>query len=179
MEKNRYSDWIESSMGLMQVEMLLINDTQGLGMIDVELIKEFTELKLDSKVEDDLLRKYKHIFLSKLWVFGAYELVRVINDINKKRNLLEEKVKKKLKEVLTIFTKIRTPLAKLQKPGEQRLFSQIATKSLFKKDKGLGWHIYDGRIGTIIFRSDLSDKLLELLKLIHKDFVTKCPLHDK
>lgn len=174
MDKNRSSEWVDSSQGLRHVEMLLVGNAQGLGLLDVELIQEFPKLNFYSKLEEDRLKKLRHITLSELWVMGAYELTRLINEINKERNFINGHAKEKLKEVLTIFTNIRTPLAKLQKSGkEKRLFSQIATKSLFDSNKGLGWHLYDGKTGTIIFRKDLSDSLLGLLKKLKEDFHAK------
>lgn len=166
MENQRYSQWIENSKGLFYVEMLLFNDCIGLGVLDSELIEEFPTLKLNSELEKDRYNKFKHVFLSRLWVFGAYELIRTINEINKKRPLLPEKSKEKLKEILTLFNNVRTPLAKFQKSGEKRLFSQVATQLVFDKENGLGWHFYDGKMGTVFFRKDLGDKLLELLEAI-------------
>lgn len=169
MEKDRQSEWIDSSMGLTHIEMLLIGNAQGLGILDVELIEEFPKLKINSQLDEDRLRKLRHITLSELWVMRAYELVRLINDINKKRNFLKENTKEKLKIVLTNFTNIRIPLTKFQKQGEKRLYSKIATKNLFDSDKGIGWSLYDGKKSEIVYRRDLGDLLLELLDAIKND----------
>lgn len=171
MVKNRLSEWENNSMGLMHIEMLLVGNAQGLGILDVELIEEFPELKINSQLYEDRLRKLRHITLSELWVMGAYELVRLINDINKNRNFIKENTKVKLKEVLTIFTEIRIPLTKFQKQGEKRLYSKIVTKNLFDSDKGIGWHLYDGKKSEAVYRRDLGDLFLELLKEIKNDFL--------
>lgn len=169
METDRKSKWIDNSIGLMHIEMLLVGNAQGLGILDVELIEEFPKLKINSQLDEDRLRKLRHITLSELWVMGAYELVRLINDINKKRNFLKENAREELKIVLTNFTNIRIPLTKFQKQGEKRLYSKIATKNLFDSDKGIGWSLYDGKEKEVVYRRDLGDLLLKLLDAIKND----------
>ena len=138
--------------------------------MDVELIEEFPKLKINSQLDDDRLRKLRHITLSELWIMGTYELIRLIGDINKNRNFITGNAKEKLKEVLTIFTEVRIPLTKFQKQGEKRLYSKIATKNLFDSDKGVGWNFYGGKKEEVFYRKDLGDLFLELLKEIKNDF---------
>ena len=137
--------------------------------MDVELIEEFPKLKINSQLDEDRLKKLRHITLSELWVMGAYELIRLIDEINKKRSFLKENPKEKLKKTLSTFTKVRTPLTKFQKEGEKRLYSKISTKNLFDSEKGVGWNFYDGKKKEIFYRKDLGDLFLELLKEIKND----------
>lgn len=176
MEKDRQSEWVNNSLGLMHIEMLLVGNAQGLGILDVDLIEEFPKLKVNEQSEEDCLKKLRHITLSELWVMGTYELIRLINDINKQRNFLKESTKEKLKKTLTIFTEVRVPLTKFQKEGkEKRLYSKIATKNIFDLDKGLGWNFYDGINKEVVYRRDLGDLFLELLKEIKNDVLDSAP----
>ena len=75
-------------------------------------------VSLQLKSDKDLRKKRRYILLSKLWVLGTYELIRFLNDLDKKRNLFDEDTKTKLKEALTIFLEVRAPLAKFQKSGK-------------------------------------------------------------
>lgn len=173
MDKDRHSEWIENSFGLMHVEMLLINDAQGLGALDVELIEEFPRLKIDSKLEKDLSRKYRHILLSKLWVIGAYELIRVMDKMMPKdMEMYKEDTIKKLKEVLSAFTEVRIPLAKFQDRGKGELYSGVSLPH-FDSTKGMGWKIHFSRKAKvetkIFYRKDLSDSLFNLLKKLKED----------
>ena len=170
MEESRQSEWVDNSVGLMHIEMLLIGNVQGLGILDVELIEEFPKLKINSQLEKDRLKKLRHITLSELWVMGAYELIRLVDEINKKRSFLKGNTKEKLKKTLSIFTKVRIPLTKFQKEGEKRLYSKISTKNIFDLEKGVGWNFYDGKKKEIFYRKDLGDLFLELLKEIKNDF---------
>ena len=174
MNKNRYSEWVESSSGLAFVDMLLIGNAQGLGLLDIELIQESPQIKMNFQSEEERLKKLRHITLSELWVIGAYELVRVISEmISKRKEKVGANIMGKIKETLTLFTEIRVPLVKFQKAGQRELFSGLASKCEFDENKGLGWKIifsYKKKFETKIFyRKDLADNLLELLKLITKE----------
>jgi len=173
MEKSRYSEWFNSSFVFMNVEMLLLGEVQALGELDIELIEEFPKIKINSRLEEDLKRKRRYLLLSKLWVLGAYELIRFLNDLNKKRNSLQENTKTKLKNILSIFSKVRVPLAKFQKSGKDKTLYQGVADSFFDSDKGVGWKVYSHNKTKlkkeIFYRNDLGDLLLDLLKEMKKD----------
>lgn len=173
MEKNRNFEWIDCSFGLMHIEALLINDAQGLGVLDTELNDEFKKLEINSQLGEDLTKKYRHSLLSKLWVIGAYELVRIINRMMPKNTeIYKEDTKEKLKEVLKVFTEVRVPLTKFQEMGKDKLYSGVA-QFKFDSIKGVGWKIllsHEKEIEEKIFyRKDLGDYLLELLKMLKED----------
>ncbi len=173
MEKDRYSAWMESSFGLMHIEMLFINDAHGLGILDIELIEEFTKLKINSQLKEDLSRKYRHAFISKLWVLGAYELVRMIDKkIPRNMEIYKKNTIEKLKEVLSTFTEVRVPLVKFQERGKDTLYSGVAQYE-FDSIKGVGWKVlfpFKKKMEQKIFyRKDLGDSLLELLKKLKED----------
>lgn len=172
MKKDRHSKWLNSSFAFIHIEMLLLAEVQALGELDIELIEEFPKIKISSKLDKDLKRKRRYLLLSKLWALGAYELIRFLNDINKERSLLDEDTKTKLKEVLTIFSKVRVPLAKFQKSGKDKTLYQGVADSFFDSNKGVGWKVYSHEKNKlekgIFYRKDLGDLLLELLGKIKK-----------
>ena len=177
MDRNRCSEWIDNSHSLMHVEMLLVGNAQGLGLLDVELIQEFPKLKISSQLKKDRLRKLKYITLSELWVMGAYELLRLMGFIiPKHKDIFSEDTRKELKEVISIFTEVRIPLVKFQERGKDRLYSGVAQPE-FDSIKGVGWKIHFSRkakIETEIFyRKDLGDSLLKLLKKLKEDIHAK------
>lgn len=173
MEKDRHSKWLNSSFAFIYIEMLLLAEVQALGELDIELIEEFPKIKINSRLDKDLRRKRRYLLLSKLWVLGAYELIRFLNDLNKKRNLLGENTKIKLKEVLTIFSKVRVPLAKFQKSGKDKTLYQGVADSFFDSNKGVGWKVYSHEKNKlekgIFYRDYLGDLLLGLLEKIKED----------
>lgn len=153
--------------------MLLLGEVQALGELDVELVEEFSKIKINSNSEEDLKKKRRYILLSKLWVLGAYELIRFLNDINKKRNFLEDGNKTKLKKILTTFSKVRVPLAKFQKAGKDKTLYGGVADSFFDSEKGVGWKVYSHTKTElkkeIFYRNDLGDLLLGLLKEMKKN----------
>ncbi len=179
MDKNRYSKWIENSLNLRWIDFLLVDNAQGLGILDVELIEEFPNLKINSSLEADRLKKLRHITISELWMIGAYELVRLIDRIaNRYNSMIQDVTKKEIKQTLGIFTQIRIPCIKFEKPGkEHTLYSQIAD-SFLDQVNGVGWKIYPAivkekrvkeRQTKLIYRKELGDILLKLLGLIKTD----------
>jgi len=173
MEKERYFEYINNSMGLMHIEMLLVGNAQGLGILDVELIEEFPKLKINSQLEEDRLKKLRHITLSELWVMGAYELIRFINErLPKPTDIFSEGSIEKIKGTKRIFEEVRVPLVKFQKRHEKRLFSGVVQPN-FDSIKGMGWKIHlmekAGIETKIIYRKDLGDLFLELLKEINNN----------
>ena len=173
MENDRQSEWMNSSFAFMGIEMLLLGEVQALGELDVELIEELHKLKINSTLEEDLKKKRRYILLSKLWVLGAYELVRFLNDLNKKRNLLEENTKTNLGGILSTFTKVRIPLAKFQKAGKDKTLYDGVADSFIDSNKGVGWKVYFHTKKELkketFYRNDLGDLLLNLLKGMRKD----------
>ncbi len=172
-KKDRQSEWVDNSMSLMHIEMLLVGNAQGLGLLDVELIKEFPKLKINSKLEKDRLKKLRHITLSELWVMGAYELVRFINNVaHKHTDIFEEETMKKIKENITLFTEIRIPLTRFQKMGQNQQYSGVS-QPIWDSIKSEGWKVhFSGKSGIEtkkFYRKDLSDSLLALLKKLKED----------
>jgi len=177
MVEDRHSEWMDNSLGLMHIEMLIVGNAQGLGILDVELIKEFPELKINSKLDEDRERKLRHITLSELWIMGAYELIRLINEIMndivaRPSHIFNEATIKQIKETKKIFTEVRVPLVKFQKRHDKNLYSGVSTP-YFDSVKGMGWRIHfmkkEGIETKIFYRKDLGDSLLELLKKLKED----------
>jgi hypothetical protein len=172
MKKDRQTEWMDSSSTFMGVEMLLLGEVQALGELDIELIEELPKIKINSRLEEDLKIKRRYFLLSKLWVLGAYELIRFLNDLNKKRNSFREHTKIKLAETLSTFTKIRVPLAKFQKSGKNKALYEGVADSFMDSVKGVGWKVYShtktGLKEEIFYRNDLGNLLLDLLKEMKK-----------
>ena len=177
-QNDRQSEWMNSSFAFMGVEMILLGEVQALGELDIELIEELSKLKINSNLEEDLREKRRYLLLSKLWILGAYELIRFLNDIDKKRNPLNKKTKLKLGEILTKFTKLRVPLAKFQKAGKDKTLYDGVADSFIDSNKGAGWKVYSHTKTElkkeIFYRNDFGNSLLDLLKEIKKD-IEKTP----
>lgn len=174
--KKRYhtlwEQWVTSSLALNKVEPLqfLIQITQGLGKIDVELREwEAENLKEQSiqqsrPSESKIIEFNDRVIQSHLWVLGVYEVIRTLsqkakNDHQIFGDVINEKIAK-TKHDLEI---IRIPLAKLE-PRRLKDCTALALPIVFP-DLGLGWRINSEIPGTeiVISRQELADEVLELL----------------
>lgn len=191
MDKKRYEEWIDSSQGIVHAEMLLIGDIQGLGLIDSELIEEKVKQIFTSPAElilnPDFLKRNRHMTLSRLWVLGAYEFVRLMDELLsnrikediffKRENPIKPETMERVKVVKRMFEEIRVPLVKFHERHNNELYSGINSNIRFDEDKGIGWifiFVSDSGVKeTLVYRKDLADSLLELLKIIKKDVFNK------
>lgn len=185
--KDRLRKWIDASQCMRFIEMTLLPDVQGIGRLDVELIKETERLKTKSKLQKRI--RLKHLTLSKLWIFGAYELIRLIDEMTtKKKDLVSQKTKLKIKKTKREFEKIRIPLTKLEMPRKQfkvlkkqnpkkqnRLFAQFPD-SFLNLSGEVGWNVYttiDRRPTETYYRRRFGNILLKLFEVINKDIRAK------
>ncbi len=170
MDKNRYSEWINSSFGMQYIEMLLLSEVQGLGILDVELLEELLQLKIGLQLPEDLSRIARYIVLSKLWIIGAYEIIRLVEKITKNKDVFKEKINKIFREALTLFTRIRVPLAKFEKRGKKEILYSGIANSFIDPVKGVGWKIYEHHKKElkeeIFYRKDFGDIFLNMLNNI-------------
>ena len=182
--KDRLRQWIDASGGMFLIDATLLADVQGLGRLDVELIKETERLKTKSKIYGKT--KLKHVTLSKLWILEAYNIVRLMTQITSSPRdlLISKKTKSKILETKKEFEKIRIPLTKFQMPRRQfdilkkerpqkenRTFSQYPD-SFIDSSGEVGWKVYtmiERRPTERYYRRSFGDLLLKLFESINKD----------
>ncbi len=174
MNEDRHDEWIKSSYSIRYFDLMLVGNAQGLGLVDVELITEFPTLKLDAQLEQDKLRKLRHITLCELWAMGAFELIRLMDEmVPKHTDLFSKDTIKEIKKVKKIFSEVRTPLVKFRKHGRgQQSYSGVPWFT-FHPTKGYGFKLYltkKNKIETkVVYRITLSDSLLNLFKRLEAD----------
>ena len=65
MEENRHKEWLDNSGGLVQIDLLLMNDALGLGDLDAELILESARIKINWKKKDNMESHFQ-VFLANM-----------------------------------------------------------------------------------------------------------------
>ena len=101
-------------------------------------------------------------------------LLQVIKKMIKNQPFFKQDTIDDMKKTFTLFTKIRVPLAKFQKPAgkNQELYSGV-TDSFIDPINGFAWKVYishkKGINKEIFYRNDLADAFLELLRKITRD----------
>jgi hypothetical protein len=151
-----WTRWVTASNAVGAIEPFLVVYIQGLGHLDCCLIEkdEWILAKREEEPQSiELALDFTyHYTLSALWVMGAYETVRT----------LDERLKdnQKVKELKHQFERIRIPLAKLEasvrfSKSDQKIAYPVFTKS------GAAWMLNER---TIITRRELSDSFLSTLE---------------
>lgn len=173
LDDGRLSRWLDASYHLDLNELYLVVMIQGLGRLDCALIeKENVLLSQQSEMTRSIDFSFQledQFALSALWVFGAYELVRTLDQqahVAFERRAISVSMKDALNELKRKFERVRVPLAKLE---PSRRFKdkdfRVATAELGQL--GVRWKVSEG---THIDRRELADSFLGFLEDCRKNF---------
>jgi hypothetical protein len=164
MQTDRYSRWIQASVAAAAVEPFMMPIVQGLGRLDCRLISEdarfshLPEQERSSMHESTLLTD--RFMLSYLWVLGAYELARTLDQRCRTNPVtMPESFRSRLTALKCSMERLRIPLAKMERSRRFPTDSAIAYPAL-RGELGIAWHVAQD---TYITRHELSDTLLDCL----------------
>ncbi len=162
---DRLNKWITYSHNLAKIEQFMIPVVQGLGRLDVRIINyedRFIKVLIEKPTIDDSLQLTDCFTYSYLWVLGAYEIIRTMDQrCGENANLLDLNLNTSIKELKYKFERIRIPLAKMEPAKRHKdTDSQIAYPALHP-DLGISWRISEKEY---IVRVELSDNFLNILK---------------
>lgn len=138
--------WIKSSHVLAIIEPFMVPIAQGLGRLDINLIKgdqKFSDLQPEECSSiNEAISLTDRVTFSYLWVLGAYELVRAIDQrCRDNPRLLGNQLTTKVTAVKHTFERLRIPLAKFEPSrSHQNTDSPIAYLALHK-ELGVSWHV--------------------------------------
>lgn len=168
LDNNRYQMWISFSHAVAKIEPFMVPIVQGLGRLDAWLVFESERYgSLPTEVRTtaaESIALNDRITLSYLWVLGAYELIRSIDQRKGIVRGFSDAVKQLIGETKMYFNRVRVPLAKME-PAHQFKDSDGRIAYPYNHDSlGAAWRVSKT---TVIARIDLSDHLLELLEEIH------------
>lgn len=170
MPDNRLERWVFASHGLGGIEPFMTLTLQGLGRLDCQLIPEdarFLSLTPESQATiDESARLTDRFTLSYLWVLGAYEIVRSLDqrcradtaplggELNRRVNGFKHKIER-----------LRIPLAKFEPARRSATDSPIAYPAI-SRELGVAWQLAPD---TFVSRRELSDELLSLVEDIRSN----------
>ena len=157
----RHKDWIAAGQGFsahlgFEAEI----QVQGLGRLDLELIwadANAARLSAGNSIEAAIWSDVgPRITLSRLWVLGGYELVRVISE-SKMRLPAEVTL------VKSSYERVRMPLAKLEAAKKHRSTDFSVATPIVHQSDGIGWLLASN---IFLTRRSLSDSFLNLGKIL-------------
>lgn len=156
----RYHRWVNASHTAATYETFMVLGIQGLGRLDHDLYEQdglLTKNPMALSSNSDLGALSYHITMSYLWVLGAYEIVRSIQQRNKDAGLNDGK----LTALLRKFERLRMPLAKFEPANRHKnTDSKIAYPAL-NELHGIAWQVSEE---VFISRGELANEFLSLLE---------------
>jgi hypothetical protein len=172
---SRMLRWIEASRFLEIVEPFMIVVAQGLGRLDINLIRGDQQLEGQVKRQHSSpatmspdehsslsVNMMEQLTLSYLWVLGAYELVRSIDQrCRDNPPLLGNTANIKFAEIKHTFERLRVPLAKFEPSRRYKDTDSTIAWPVIHKKLGSSWKV---ATDVVISRRELSDNLLNLLE---------------
>ncbi|WP_417526789.1 hypothetical protein [Marinomonas shanghaiensis] len=163
-DAERNKRWVNISHKLAIFDHFLVVTAQGLGKLDSKLLKEDELLVQQGSTSGPFGDMSDHITMSYLWVLGAYEVIRSLEQrAREKADFLPEQ-KESLQQLKWRFERLRIPLAKFEAAKKySNTDSHIASPGV-NTQLGIAWQVSQD---TWITRRELSDSMLELFESIN------------
>lgn len=166
-DNDRYTKWIYASHavgGVEQYKAFMAVAIQGLARLDCQLIaadEQFLRLTEQQRATIPVsVELSERVTLSYLWVLGAYELLRTLDERTKKASSgAPSPMAARITETKHLFERVRIPLAKLEasrRNPDDNLIAYPAISAIH----GIAWHIADN---TFVSRRKLADEFLLLM----------------
>jgi hypothetical protein len=161
-----------------QFHFQIIADVQTLAYVEVYLRLLESDMKpevqpgelrtLDARAffdndasDADFARNVELIALSRLWVLGAFELIRtLLSQVKRKKADHNDAIRDSLVGLKSRIAEVRTLLAKYERTGGKHGVLENAPFRPFHK-AGYGWELPDG---SVLVRSQIADELLGLFE---------------
>lgn len=165
MWQERDRRWVRSSFAMARFEKFMVPLVQKLGRLDCQLLyegeryialpQEVRETEIEIVAFDDQLT------MSYLWILGAYELVRSLDQrAQAHAGILTSDIHDQITKVKRHFARLRIPLAKMEPAGAFRDTDYEIAYPVLVMDHGIGWFVAPT---VCITRRELADELLALL----------------
>ena len=171
MDKKRFDRWVYSAYALGHVVPYMVSIVQGLGKLDSKLICEdskYLELTADDKKHPAVTSEvYERHTISYLWLLGAYEIIRTVDQrLRENPSLAKEGFRKRANELKKRYARLRMPLAKLEPSNKYRYEDGPIALPAMNNELGISWQIAES---TYINRRELSDEFLLFLEDFTRD----------
>ncbi len=168
MTNGRDQQWVTASFAFARVEIEMVLVAQRLGLLDCHLIDNdarFLALGDEQRgTIPEAIRLNNRITISYLWVLGAYELVRTLDQrCQANPNLFGSDLTDRVRATKQQINRRRIPLAKMEPAGKHPTDNPIAYPAI-TPNHGISWQV---AADTFITRRELSDAFLQLMTDFH------------
>jgi hypothetical protein len=168
MDTPRFEEWVRASVafgGPDDVSAHFATFVQGLGWLDCELLGaelRWGELDAESRVSiAESTRLSQQLTLSHLWVLGAYEVVRTVDQwCRESPGRFGAALGARMHSLKLRFERVRIPLAKFEAAHRHPGDSPVAYSGVSER-QGVAWQLGPD---LWVSRWELSDELLAVVK---------------
>jgi hypothetical protein len=160
-DQPRYAEWVRSSKALKPIAPGLALFVEGLGKLDAQLV--FEDAATDAHLDMDLTDR---LVLSRLWVLGAYEVVRTMSErVRAKPSLLSKRLAERTHRTKRYLERVRIPLAKLEPATRHAATDFAEALPAMHSSLGISWKVANR---VFVPRRRMADRLLKLLQALKK-----------
>ena len=164
MTNGRDQQWVTASFAFARVEMQMVLVVQRLGLLDCHLIEDdarFLALSDEQRgTAPEAIRLNNRVTISYLWVLGAYELVRTLDQrCQVDPALFGPELTGRIRATKQQINRLRISLAKMEAAEKHPTDSPIAYPAI-TLGHGISWQV---AATTFITRPELSDAFLQLM----------------
>ncbi len=157
----RNKRWVTVSPAVQKFDDFMVFTLQGIGRLDARLVVEDEHCLTTGKPSNPFGDLSDHITQSYLWVLGAYEIIRSLDQRAREDETFHPEHKEKLQRLKHLFERIRVPLAKFEAARKHRDTDYYIAYPFLNPETGISWQVAEN---TWVDRRVLSDAMLELLE---------------
>ena len=170
MDNIRYQRWVQASHAVARIEPFMTLTIQGLGKIDSELFEKDQRhhemLNENSPTSQEGVDLTDSITLSYLWILGAYEVVRTLNQRFREKPAQTETRYLKSQELKKLFERIRIPLAKFEPSSRHKKTDFKIAYPALNSTHGIAWQVAGNHF---ISRDELAEALIEFVEWLRDE----------
>jgi hypothetical protein len=167
-DQPRYAEWVRLSHRAARFEKFMTSAIQGLGKLDAVLsAKDTAYLQLPQQERESIERSIElteRFTESYLWVLGAYEIIRTMDQrVRENAGLVNEATCQLIRDAKHKFERVRVPLAKFEAARcHSDTDSSVAFPAL-NPQHGIAWCVADD---VFVTRRELSECFMALLRAV-------------
>lgn len=160
-DTDRYTKWVNVSIKLAAFDTFMVVTVQGLGKLDAKLIKEDEAIIQNGSSSSPFGDISDHLTLSYLWVLGAYEIIRSLDQRTRSNTGFFPNYRESLRQLKWDFERIRIPLAKFEPAKKHKDTDSHIAYPWLNTALGVAWQVSED---TWITRRELSDSMLNIFE---------------
>lgn len=167
-DQPRYAEWVRLSHRAARLEKFMTVAIQGLGKVDAVLVATdaaYLQLPQEQRESTEASIELTERFTnSYLWVLGAYEIVRAMDQRCRENTaIVDDTTAQLIRDTKHKFERVRVPLAKYEIANRFRNTDTVLAFPALDRQDGIAWCVADN---VFVTRKELSECFMTLLRTL-------------